>query len=293
MNYLKLKALIIAVTVAALAISVLALIVGLVLPQGILDLQGASGLASIIPAFAGVLIAAFALYSYNKLEDADYAKARQMVAARDELVSQLRLAAHSVATAVRLESATTELQKERMLREYAGAGKFRSPDGKEYTAKDPDLAKKLIGAHAAGLGRVASNLQLKAALDHLEGQIVQSMTMLTPLVLDHFKDQDEKTRTWLTSFQAIIYGCQAFDQVDQRQSGLANIVRGSKDVAGILKDPFFSSATLVYKALTAGVDAIDVPASIVEMLDDLDGVFSKMAKPSEAASDAENATSGP
>lgn len=278
MNYLKLKSLIIGVTVVALLVSFAALAVGLVLPVGKLDLQGASGLASIIPAFAGVLIAAFALYSYNKLEDADYARARQLVAARDELTSQLRLAAYSVATAVRFESEVAKMHERRMLAEHGETGKFRSPDGQEYSSEKQELAQKVIGSHAAGVGRLSSQIHLKATLQHLEGKIVESMTLLTPLILQRFRGDESKTKAWLTSLQGIIFGCSAFDQQDQRLIGLANIVRGSKVVASLLGDPFFSSIPQIYKALTENGGGSDVPPSIIAIIEDLDSQFARMAK---------------
>jgi len=92
MNYQLFSRKIIIVTLTALLICIISFILVLKLGNGTgLDFQGASGVASILPSFAGVIIASIALHSYMKLEDPAYELSVKFFLERKKLLSLIEL----------------------------------------------------------------------------------------------------------------------------------------------------------------------------------------------------------
>jgi heme/copper-type cytochrome/quinol oxidase subunit 2 len=92
MNFKTFSRSIVIITIVTLLICIAAFIVVLAYGSGTgLDFQGASGVAAILPAFAAVIIAAIALYSYMKLEDTTYKRSVNVIERRNKLKSEVEI----------------------------------------------------------------------------------------------------------------------------------------------------------------------------------------------------------
>ena len=114
------------------------------------DLEGASGLATIIPSFAGVLLAAYSVYIYTKAEDPLLKKSQEVIYSRDKLMRLLDDAPILLASALTIGQSTVNTGKrddvEEVMFEYF-TNYHNQLDHMSKIFKDSDIVDFLMKAH--------------------------------------------------------------------------------------------------------------------------------------------------
>lgn len=280
MNYQRLKLFIIAVTLIALAISALAFWWGYeLLPLASRDLSGASGAASVLPAFAGVLIAAVALYSYVKIEDSTLENARSLAHDRRELLAHLRALGYQILHGgLVIQNKYLEKYTENMISKLDIGPvtinnviiKKPSIEGEQL----PDEHLLLIKKWAYSNSKQKMTDYNKSILNIVGPEISRLLVKLTPLVLannnfdtpNSINAKSLNDELWLNSMSSIFKSMYILSNDNDDLDSLVNFANGIDHSIALLSNERLKTEDSIYRVLISSTGKMDtLDAKIAEM----------------------------
>ncbi|MDP3457046.1 hypothetical protein [Methyloversatilis sp.] len=287
MNYKQLKHWIYTVALGALLLSVAGFVITLLIPLQKFDFQGASGVGALLPSFAGILIAAFALYAYVKLEDATYVRAKEILVQRYELVAHSRSVTFHLQIIQNAWGEFHSKRKDVLMQQLEEEGQILLNEGKAILKKDvldKEKEQKVIDQEASKYAFDYVKDSLTAILSQLEPEISRLSMALTPVVLQAATSNKEISSTkWLKALNSVHYSLYVMRNNHRfMDNAFVNIYAGTEVVIKILAHKEFSKIDYIYNLIEAMVSSeqTKVPEDLEQFVAaGRDAVFSEFGTP--------------